>query len=91
VRIRGHFPGSAMGQTMDLSAFATRLTTERSLAAGEVVSLDLALTDGGEPLRTSAVVWEAGPGDVVCVFLRLGELDFLRLRDYVEGLLPGAA
>lgn len=72
------------GRTVDLSTSGGRLTTDGSLAVGDVVVVELPGPDIGGTLRLPALVWEAYTGGAVVVFANLARAEYLKLRDYLN-------
>ena len=76
------------GRTLDLSAVGGRVITRERLTPGEMVSVQLAPRDGLGLMSIRAVVWDADDRGAVLVFANLSATDFVRLRTYVDSLLP---
>jgi hypothetical protein len=87
IRIEGR-DGPTEGQTIDLSAFGGRVKTHRRLTPGDMVAVQLVPRDGLGVMSVRAVVWEADTQGGVLVFANLATTDFVRLRSYVDSLLP---
>jgi len=76
------------GRTLDLSAVGGRVSIREGLTPGDMVAVQLALRDGLGLMSIRAVVWEANARGAVLVFANLPAPDFIRLRSYVDSLLP---
>ena len=76
------------GRTLDLSAVGGRVATREGLTPGDMVAVQLAPRDGLGLMTIRAVVWEANARGAVLVFANLPATDFIRLRSYVDSLLP---
>jgi hypothetical protein len=79
--------GSGPGRTLDLSAFAARVTTDVPLTAGDIVALALSPGTAAPDLKLRAVVWDVGPKGAVLVFVNLSRAEYRRLGEMVAGLL----
>jgi len=65
-----------------------RVATREGLTPGDMVAVQLAPRDGLGLMTIRAVVWEANARGAVLVFANLPATDFIRLRSYVDSLLP---
>jgi len=74
--------------TLDLSAVGGRVATRERLTPGDMVAVQLAPRDGLGVMSIRAVVWDADARGAVLVFANLPATDFIRLRTYVDSLLP---
>jgi len=91
VSIEKRMGASARGETVDLSAFAARVTTELPLQPGDLVTLSLSPAAPGATLKLPAVVWDVDSKGLVLVFVNLSSAEFGRLRAYVSSLIAREA
>jgi len=71
-------------RTVELSTSGGRLTMDGTLAAGDVVVVELPGPEIGGTLRLPALVWEAYAGGAIVVFANLARPEYLKLRDYLS-------
>ena len=87
IRVEGGSGGTALGDTVDLSASGGRVTIDTPLVEGDVVVVELP-ERSGLGLRLPALVWESYVGGAVFVFVNLATREFTRLQEYLATCQP---
>jgi len=87
VIIEETFGATTPGRLEDLSQFGARVTSQRALKQGGLVSLLVEEMDAAGAMRLRAVVWDSQPTGTVLVFVNLAQAEFERLSAYVIRLL----